>query len=109
MNPRGTLKRIKQFKIDEWHRTILMIKNMIAEFERTNAHLEREIEVEQSRSGINDQHNFAYPLFAKAATQRRENLKRSIDELRSKLNYAQMALAEAVDERIKIETRDERR
>ena len=86
-----------------------MINKMIAEFERTDEDLKREIEREQSRSGVHDPGNFAYPPFAKAATQRRENLKRSIDELRSNLNDAKMALAEAVDQLVKVETLDERR
>jgi len=44
--------------------------------------LEREIQNEQDRAGINDPSHFAYPTYAKAAIQRRENLTRSADELR---------------------------
>jgi hypothetical protein len=109
MNPRGTLRRVKHFQIDEWRRKIIMIEKMIEEFERTDANLELEIEREQARRGICDPANFANPLFAKAATQRRENLKQSINELRSKLSDARVALAEAVDELTKIEIMDERR
>ena len=58
---------------------------------------------------IHDPTNFAYPLFAKAANKRRENLKRSVDDLERNLEDAKAALAEAVDELSKLEMLEERR
>ena len=87
----------------------MRIEKMFAEFERMAAALKHEIKVEQDGAGIHDPTNFAYPLFARAANQRRENVKRSIDELRSKLNDAKEALVEALDELKKVEILDERR
>ena len=55
---------------------------MIAEFERMATDLDREIKAEQDRAGIHDPGHFAYPTYAKAAMNRRENLKRSADELK---------------------------
>jgi flagellar export protein FliJ len=81
---------------------------MIAEFERMANELEREIKVEQERAGIHDPGHFAYPTYAKAAIQRRENLKRSSDELKVQLNDAKEALAEAFEELKKVELLDER-
>jgi flagellar export protein FliJ len=81
---------------------------MIAEFERIATELEREIKTEQDRAGIHDPAHFAYPTYAKAAIQRRENLKRSADELKGQLNDAKEALAEAFDELKKVELLDER-
>jgi flagellar export protein FliJ len=81
---------------------------MIAEFERMAGDLEREIKVEQDRAGIHDPGHFAYPTYAKAAITRRENLKRSSDELRVQLEDAKLALAEAFDELKKVELLDER-
>ena len=52
--------------------------------------------------------HFAYPTYAKAAIARRENLKRSADELRAQLEDAKMALGEAFDELKKVELLDER-
>ena len=46
--------------------------------------------------------------YAKAAIARRENLKRSADELRAQLEDAKMALGEAFDELKKVELLDER-
>jgi flagellar protein FliJ len=81
---------------------------MIAEFERMGGDLEREIKVEQDRAGIHDPGHFAYPTYAKAAISRRENLKRSADELRIQLDDAKSALGEAFDELKKVELLDER-
>jgi flagellar export protein FliJ len=81
---------------------------MIAEFERMATELEREIKLEQDRAGIHDPGHYAYPTYAKAAIQRRENLKNSADELKAQLNDAKDALAEAFEELKKVELLDER-
>jgi hypothetical protein len=45
-----------------------------------------------SRSRVHDPGHFAYPIYAKAAMLRRDNLKRSADELRAQLAKAKEAL-----------------
>ncbi len=108
MKSRETLIRLKKFQVDEKRRKASQIEGMIAEFERIATELEREIKAEQDRAGIHDPAHFAYPTYAKAAIQRRENLKRSADELKGQLNDAKEALAEAFDELKKVELLDER-
>jgi flagellar protein FliJ len=81
---------------------------MIAEFERMGADLEREIKTEQERVGIHDPSHFAYPTYAKAAAQRRENLKHSVDDLKRQLDDAKAALGEAFAELKKVELLGER-
>jgi flagellar export protein FliJ len=108
MKSRETLIRLKKFQVDEKRRKVAQIEGMIAEFERIATELEREIKIEQERAGIHDPAHFAYPTYAKAAIQRRENLKRSADELKIQLNDAKEALAEAFDELKKVELLDER-
>ena len=108
MKSRETLIRLKKFQVDEKRRKVAQIETMIAEFERMAADLEREIKVEQDRAGIHDPGHFAYPTYAKAAIARRENLKRSSDELRTQLEDAKLALAEAFEDLKKVELLDER-
>jgi len=108
MKSRDTLIRLKKFQVDEKRRKVAQIEAMIAEFERMAADLEREIKVEQDRAGIHDPGHFAYPTYAKAAITRRENLKRSADELRVQLEDAKLALGEAFEELKKVELLDER-
>ena len=73
-----------------------------------NREFDREIKAEQDRAGIHDPSHFAYPTYAKAAMQRRENLKRSAAELRIQLEDAKAALDDAFEEMKKIELLDER-
>jgi flagellar export protein FliJ len=108
MKSRETLIRLKKFQVDEKRRKVAQIEGMIAEFERMAGDLDREIRVEQDRAGIHDPAHFAYPTYAKAAIVRRENLKRSVDELRIQLDDAKSALGEAFEELKKVELLDER-
>lgn len=108
MKSRETLIRLKRFQVDEKRRKVAQIEGMIAEFERMANDLEREIKAEQERAGIHDPGHFAYPTYAKAAMQRRENLQRSADDLKLQLEAATAALADAFEEMKKIELLDER-
>jgi flagellar export protein FliJ len=108
MKSRETLIRLKKFQVDEKRRRVAQIEAMIAEFQRMSTDLEREIQTEQERAGINDPTHFAYPTYAKAAIQRRENLNRSTDELRGQLEEARGHLADAFEDLKKVEMLDER-
>ena len=108
MKSRETLIRLKKFQVDERRRKVAQIEGMIAEFERMAGDLDREIKAEQDRAGIHDPAHFAYPTYAKAAMNRRENLQRSADELKVQLDDAKGALAEAFEELKKVELLDER-
>jgi len=108
MKSRETLIRLKKFQVDDKRRRVAQIEGMIAEFERMATDLDREIEAEQARAGINDPAHYAYPTYAKAAMQRRENLKTSAAELRVQLEDAKSALQEAFEELKKVELLDER-
>ena len=108
MKSRETLIRLKKFQVDEKRRKVAQIEAMIAEFDRIAAELDREIKLEQDRAGIHDPAHFAYPTYAKAAIARRENLKRSADELKVQIDDAKAALGEAFEELKKVEMLDER-
>ncbi|MFA6265758.1 MAG: flagellar export protein FliJ [Pseudolabrys sp.] len=108
MKSRETLIRLKKFQVDEKRRKVAQIEAMMAEFDRIATELEREIRLEQDRAGIHDPAHFAYPTYAKAAMTRRENLKRSAEELKAQLDDAKAALGEAFEELKKVEMLDER-
>ena len=98
MDSHAALVRLKEFQIEAHRRKVAQIQTMVAEFERLAAELGREIHAEEVRSGISDPAHFAYPTYAKAALQRRDNLKRSAAELKHQLDAAKKALAETVEE-----------
>jgi flagellar protein FliJ len=108
MKSRETLIRLKRFHVDEKRRQVTQIETMIAEFERMASDLDREIAAEQQRAGIDDPGHFAYPTYAKAAIQRRDNLVRSAGELKTQLEEARAALGEAFEELKKVEILEER-
>jgi flagellar protein FliJ len=108
MKSRETVIRLKRFQADEKRRQVAQIESMIAEFERMAKDLDREIGVEQERAGIHDPAHFAYPTYAKAAIQRRDNLGRSAGELKTQLADARSAFDEALEELKKVEALDER-
>ncbi|MGA0596353.1 flagellar export protein FliJ [Enterovirga sp. CN4-39] len=108
MKSRETLIRLKRFQLDEKRRRVAQIEGMIAEFDRMAADLEREVAAEEQRSGITDIGHFAYSTYAKAARTRRDNLKRSADELKTQLEDAQAELGEAFEALKKVEILESR-
>ena len=108
MKSRDSLIRLKRFQVDEKRRQVTQIEMMIADFNRMISDLDDQIVGEQNRVGIHDITHFAYPTFAKAAIQRRENLKVSVGDLEEKLSGARDALGLAVEELKKVELIEER-
>jgi len=89
-------------------RQLAQIDMMIAEFERMHGDLQAQIDVEEQKAGITDPEHFAYPTFAKAARQRRENLDGSIRDLKEKRVNAEAALEEADEELKKAQKLEQR-
>jgi hypothetical protein len=109
MKSRENQLRLKHFQVEDKTRQLTQIDLMIAEFTRMSDELDAQIRIEEQRSGISDPSHFAYPTFAKAARQRRDNLAVSIRDLKVKRQAAEDALADA-DEQLKkaqaLESRD---
>ena len=103
-----SLTRLKKFQVDEKRRQVAQIEMMIADFERMAAELVQQIEIEHTKTGISDVAHFAYSTFAKAALTRRDNLLNSAGDMKGKLEAAQDALAEALEDLKKVELLDQR-
>ena len=108
MKSRETLIRLKRFQVDEKRRRVVQIETMIADFERMASDLDREIAAEEQKANISDPAHFAYPTYAKAAAQRRDNLRRSALDLQDQLNDAKAELGEAFEELKKVEILEDR-
>ena len=93
----GTLK-LKRFDVEEKRRKVADIESMIHEFEQMAVDLDRQIASEEERTGIRNEAHFAYSTFARAAAQRRDNLRASVANLREKLDAAVAVRDEAVAE-----------
>ena len=108
MKSRDSLLRLKKFQVDEKRRQVAQIEAMMDDFNRMADELDHQISAEQERVGITDVTHFAYPTFAKAAMQRRDNLRTSADELNAQLEAAREGLTEALEELKKFEQIEER-
>ena len=96
MKTRENHLRLKHFKVEDRTRQLTQIDLMIGEFSRMADELDHQIRLEEEKSGIADPNHFAYPTFAKAARQRRDNLFVSIRELQDKRLGAVEALDKGV-------------
>ncbi|MHA6296998.1 flagellar export protein FliJ [Devosia sp. CAU 1758] len=103
-----SLIRLKKFQVDEKRRQVAQIEMMVADFERMASELDQQIEIEHTKTGISDVAHFAYSTFAKAALTRRDNLLASATDMKGKLEAAQDALAEALEDLKKVELLDQR-
>jgi len=111
MKARENLVRLRQFQVNEKRRQLTQLDTMIAEFDRMAGELDVQIAAEEKKAGITDIGHFAYPTFAKAARQRRDNLKNSQNDLVRQRSVAEAILAEAQAELSKaelLESRDTR-
>jgi flagellar export protein FliJ len=108
MKSRENLVRLKQFQVNEKRKQLLQLDMMIAEFDRMATELDLQIVAEEKKAGITDTGHFAYPTFAKAARQRRDNLKNSQADLQHQREAAEAALNEAETELSKAEMLESR-
>jgi flagellar FliJ protein len=108
MKSRDALIRLKRFDVEEKRRKVADIEAMIGDFNHMAVDLDRQIAIEQERAGISDVNHYAYPTFAKAAIQRRNNLAASVADLAAKLAAARGEFDEACEELKKIELLEER-
>jgi len=108
MKSRDALIRLKRFEVEEKRRKVVDIEAMIGEFNHMAVDLDRQIAIEQERAGISDVNHYAYPTFAKAALQRRNDLTASAADLAAKLAAAKGEFDEAGEDLKKIEQLEER-
>ena len=81
-------------QVADLKRRIPILKRLIADCDRLAADLDQEVRNEEDRVKIDDPANSAYSTYARATALRRDNLRRSADELRVHLAKAEKALIE---------------
>jgi flagellar export protein FliJ len=103
MRSRETLLRLHRFRTEEKRRQVADIDGMIQDFIRKYDELDAQVKFEESRNGVSDPSHFNYSMAAKAARGRRDNLMKSIGELKDQLEDARAALAEEEGELRRVE------
>ena len=108
MKTRENLVRLKRFQVNEKRRQLAQLELMVADFDRMDNELDAQILAEERKAGITDVNHFAYPTFAKAARQRRDNLRNSQTDMLQQKSGVEAALAEADAELAKAEALENR-
>jgi flagellar FliJ protein len=103
MRSRETLLRLHRFRTGEKRRQVADMEFMILDFTRKFDDLDAQVTFEESRNGVTDPAHFNYSLSAKSARGRRDNLLRSISELKDQLAEAQAGLAAEEEELRRVE------
>lgn len=103
MRSRETLLRLHRFRTEEKRRQAADIDYMIQDFTRKFEELDQQMKLEESRTGVTDPSHFNYSLSAKAVRSRRDNLMRSIADLREQLAEARAALTAEEQELRRVE------
>jgi hypothetical protein len=79
-------------------RRITTLRVLIADCDRMAAALDNEVRDEENRVKIYDPADVAYSIYAKSSASRRDNLRRSANELRAHLAEAEKAAWTAVQQ-----------
>lgn len=103
MRSRETLLRLHRFRTEEKRRKVADIESMIADLMRKHDDLDAQIKLEEQRTGVNDPAHFNYSMAAKSTRGRRDNLLKTVGDLKDQLNAAQGEVAEEEGELRKIE------
>lgn len=94
---------LKRSAVEQSRRKLSQIELVIHEFSEHAAELDEVVDTEEARVGIFDPKHFAYPCYAKAVAQRRDNLRISIEDLKQQLQKARTDHEDALAELMKIE------
>jgi flagellar protein FliJ len=82
MRSRETLLRLHRFRTEERRRQASDIDGMIADLTKKFDELDAHVRFEEGRNGVTDPNSVNYSMAAKAARGRRDNLLKSIAELK---------------------------
>jgi len=86
--------KLQEFQAQNKRDQIVQLDRMIHEFEQMIIAMEEQIVVESREFDNNQCEHFAHANFAKAARQRRENLRQSLDDLKKQRENVETELAE---------------
>ena len=103
MRSKDTLLRLQRFRFEEKRRQLCEIELMIADFRRKQDELDQQIAIEEGKNGVTDPRHFNYSTTAKSIRARRENMARSMDDLKTQLDEAQALFEDAERELRKAE------
>lgn len=100
---RETLLRLHRFRTDEKRRQVTDIEAMIADLMRKHDDLDAQMKVEEQRTGVSDPTHFNYSMAAKSTRARRDNILKTVGDLKDQHSAAKVLLEEEETELRKVE------
>jgi flagellar FliJ protein len=100
---RETLLRLHRFRTEEKRRQVADIEAMVADLMRKYDDLDAQMKVEEQRTGVNDPAHFNYSMAAKSTRARRDNILKTVGDLKDQQATAQALLQEEEAELRKLE------
>ena len=99
MRSRETLLRLHRFRTEDRRRQAVDIDGMIQDLTRKYDELDSHVRFEESRNGVTDPANVNYSMAAKATRGRRDNLLKSIADLK---DQKASVVAQLADEEVEL-------
>ena len=103
MRSRETLLRLHRFRTEERRRQASDIDMMVQDLTKKYDELDAHVRFEEARNGITDPNNVNYSMAAKAARARRDNLLKSIGDLKDQKDSVMSMLADEETDLRKVE------
>jgi flagellar FliJ protein len=103
MRSRETLLRLHRFRTEDRRRQASDIDGMIQDLTKKYDELDSHVRFEESRNGVTDPANVNYSMAAKATRGRRDNLLKSIADLKDQKASVMAQLADEETELRKVE------
>jgi flagellar FliJ protein len=93
----------KRFEANNKARIVAELEHTIRAFESLANDLDRQVAAEEERKGVKDPTHIAYSTFARAASQRRANLRASVAGLKTKLEVTQRERDDALEQLARVD------
>jgi uncharacterized coiled-coil DUF342 family protein len=103
MRSRESLLRLHRFRTEDIRRQVADMDFMINDLMRKHDELDQHIKYEEGKSGITDPNHVNYSMAAKAVRTRRDNILKSVGELRDQHEAVVAKLKDEEGELRKIE------
>ena len=103
MRSRESLLRLNRFRVEDCHRQVADMDLMIQDLMRKHDDLDAHVKFEEQRTGVTDPNNVNYSMAAKSVRGRRDNILKTVGELRDQHESMIERLKEAEADLRKVE------
>lgn len=103
MRSRESLLRLNRFRVEDCRRQVADMDLMIQDLMRKHDDLDNHVKFEEQRTGVSDINNVNYSMAAKSVRGRRDNILKTVGELRDQHEAMVEKLKEAEGDLRKVE------